>query len=266
MESGLNSDTEQVEVLPEDIVAAPVFVDTTGKRHRRFRTVGFLAGGVGIAYAAMLGLSFAGGPIAPNALLPIPGVPTAAPLAVADKEPKGDDMSAVSSDEEISRGDDGNRGRRDDRIDSTSTTTPRVTPSGTAKVPVNPTPTKPGPTPTKPSPTPTKPSPTPTKPSPTPTKPSPTPTKPADPPPTTKPADPPPTTKPADPPPTTKPADPPTSKPADPAPGTGAGGGGGSTAPKPPADPPADPPASNDPAPVTKAPTASANPSSTTES
>lgn len=248
MESGLNSDTVQVEVLPEEIVAAPVFVDSTGKRRRRLRTVGFLAGGIGAAYAAMLGLSFAGGPVAPNALLPIPGVPTVAPLAVAEDKPESS-LSAVSSDQKITRGDSGNRA---DRIGATSTTTPKVKQSGTVKPPAS---TKPSPTPTKPSATPSKsPSPVVTTPPPVVTTPPPVVTTPPPVVTTPPPADP---TVSNPPPAATSPA----------SGGTGAGGGG--SEPKPPADPPANPPADppasgNPPAPTTAAPTAT--PESTTES
>ncbi|SHN26353.1 hypothetical protein [Cryptosporangium aurantiacum] len=236
MESGLNSDTVQVEVLPEDIVVAPVFVDSTGKRKRRFRTLGFVAGGLGVAYAAMLGLSFAGGPIAPNALLPVPGMPTAAPLA--NPEPESS-MSAVS-DEQIARGDSNERGFR---IGSTATPKPGST-SGTPK-PGAPTP-KPSATTAKP---PVVPAPTKTTVVPTPSKTTPAPTTPA---PTTPAA-----TTPA---PTTPAATTPAATTAAPTTGTGGGTGGGGSQTSAPADPPATTSAPTTAAPIT------ATPESSTES
>ena len=216
MESGLNSETVEVEVLSEETFDAPVFADPTGKRKRRFRTVGFLAGGLGVAYAAMLGLSFAGGPIAPNALLPIPGVPTAAPLDLGSDEPDESALSPIS---------DGQVDRDGDRIDRTPRPGESVSRNPSA------TPTKPGPSKTTGKPVLVVP---------TPVKPTPTTKAPEPPPPTTKaPEPPPPTTKAPEPEPTTKAPDP---TPEDPTPptnnptttGSGTGGGG--------APPPADPP------------------------
>ncbi|GAA3393668.1 hypothetical protein GCM10020369_60130 [Cryptosporangium minutisporangium] len=246
MESGLNSDTQQVEVLPEEIVAVPVFVDSTGKRKRRFRTLGFVAGGVGVAYAAMLGLSFAGGPIAPNSLLPVPGMPTAAPLANTEPESS---MSAVS-DEEIAREDGGDGGDGEDRIASTSTPRPGAT--------VTPKPGQPTPKPSATKPT-TKPpavKPTTKPPAATPTTKPPVNPPPSNPPPSNPPpSNPPPSNPPpADPPPSNPPpSNPP---PANPPPADPPAGGGGGSQTSAPADPPA----------TTSAPIKTATPESSTES
>jgi hypothetical protein len=55
--------------------AAPVFVDITGRRRRWIRRGAI--GGVTLvtAYGIVVALSFLGGPVPPNSLLPIPGIP-----------------------------------------------------------------------------------------------------------------------------------------------------------------------------------------------
>ncbi|MFI5954895.1 hypothetical protein [Cryptosporangium sp. NPDC051539] len=152
MESGLNSDTQQVEVLPEDIVSVPVFVDSTGKRGRRFRTLGFIGGGIAVAYSAMLGLSFVGGPLTPNSLLPLPGVPSTAPL---ERAAEPNTSVSPASDGQLTRGDDGKL-----KIGSTSTPAPGTSvsvkpgtpsPSASGKTPPAP-PVTGGPTTTPPAP------------------------------------------------------------------------------------------------------------------
>lgn len=55
--------------------AAPVFVDTTGKRRRWIRRGSILLIVSLTAYGVVVALSFLGGPVPPNALLPLPGVP-----------------------------------------------------------------------------------------------------------------------------------------------------------------------------------------------
>jgi hypothetical protein len=59
--------------------AVPVFVDATGHRRRLIRraAIGLLA--VICAYGVAVVLSFLGGPVPPNALIPLPGVPHSAP-------------------------------------------------------------------------------------------------------------------------------------------------------------------------------------------
>lgn len=55
--------------------ASPVFVDTSGKRRKGWRRVTIAVVGILCGYTVLLGVSFAGGPIPPAALLPVPGVP-----------------------------------------------------------------------------------------------------------------------------------------------------------------------------------------------
>jgi hypothetical protein len=56
-------------------VPAEVFVDDSGRRRRILVRVGYLLGAGCLLYVALLGVSFAGGPIGPHALLPLPGLP-----------------------------------------------------------------------------------------------------------------------------------------------------------------------------------------------
>jgi hypothetical protein len=190
VESGLNSDTVNVEILPDDI--SPVFVDSTGKRRRRFRMIGFIAGGVGVVYGVMLGLSFVGGPISPHALLPVPGVPTAA-VIVTGPQPAGS-MKPVS-DGKVTR-----TSGAQPRTSAASTPKPGTSTTGKAVLVVGSgTPT---PTPTAPSPD-ADPTPSPSQ---TTASPTPTPTK-------TTPAVDPTTTSPAADPPSSPPASPPASAP-----------------------------------------------------
>jgi len=64
-------------VLRPPTHAKPVFVDTTGKRRRWIRRGSVAVGTVLTAYGVVVALSFLGGPVPPNALLPLPGVPGA---------------------------------------------------------------------------------------------------------------------------------------------------------------------------------------------
>jgi hypothetical protein len=57
--------------------AAPVFVDASGKRRRWVRRGSIATVSVLTAYGIVVALSFLGGPVPPNALLPLPGVPGA---------------------------------------------------------------------------------------------------------------------------------------------------------------------------------------------
>ncbi len=55
----------------------PIFVDATGRRARVVRRVGYLLTGLCATYTIVLGLSLAGvTSIAPNTLVPLPGVPS----------------------------------------------------------------------------------------------------------------------------------------------------------------------------------------------
>ncbi|MBW8486600.1 hypothetical protein [Actinomadura parmotrematis] len=80
--------THSPEVLDSSTAdPAPVFVDATGRRRRRLRLAGAVLGLACCGYAAMLGVSLAGGPVSPRVLLPLPGVPEKA--AVGEAGPKG---------------------------------------------------------------------------------------------------------------------------------------------------------------------------------
>jgi hypothetical protein len=72
----LNS--EDTQIIPSGVLSQPVFVDTTGRRRRRIRGLVFVAGAAAVMYAALVGVSLAGGPIGPENLLPFtdaqPGV------------------------------------------------------------------------------------------------------------------------------------------------------------------------------------------------
>lgn len=56
--------------------AGPVFVDASGRRRKVARRAGLVALAAVAGYAGLLAMSFAGGPIPPNALLPVPGMPS----------------------------------------------------------------------------------------------------------------------------------------------------------------------------------------------
>lgn len=61
-------------------VSGPVFVDSSGRRARRVRRIGWIVGGVCAVYTVGLVLSLTGAtPIAPRTLLPLPGMPSTAP-------------------------------------------------------------------------------------------------------------------------------------------------------------------------------------------
>lgn len=60
---------------PGPAPSAPVFVDSSGRRRKTWRRLTIAVVAVLCGYACMLGIGFAGGPIPPAALLPIPGIP-----------------------------------------------------------------------------------------------------------------------------------------------------------------------------------------------
>lgn len=55
---------------------APIFVDASGRRRKVARRASLAAVAVLAAYAGLLAVSFAGGPIPPKVLLPVPGIPS----------------------------------------------------------------------------------------------------------------------------------------------------------------------------------------------
>ncbi|MEY9910771.1 hypothetical protein ABIA35_007021 [Catenulispora sp. MAP12-49] len=54
----------------------PIFVDASGRRRKLARRASLAAVVVLAGYGGLLAVSFAGGPIPPNALLPVPGIPS----------------------------------------------------------------------------------------------------------------------------------------------------------------------------------------------
>ena len=79
---------------------APVFVDSTGRRRRLIRrtTFGFLVGAC--AYGALIIVSLLGGPVPPNALLPLPGGqhgPISAGQATSTPHPAGTAAARASA-------------------------------------------------------------------------------------------------------------------------------------------------------------------------
>ncbi|TDB96657.1 hypothetical protein E1091_09075, partial [Micromonospora fluostatini] len=48
----------------------PVFVDPSGRRRRWLRRTAYFLGLAGVAYTAMVGVSFAGGPVRPETIIP----------------------------------------------------------------------------------------------------------------------------------------------------------------------------------------------------
>ncbi|MFF4908129.1 hypothetical protein ACFY2T_25070 [Streptomyces sp. NPDC001260] len=90
---GTRSGTETLPLIPpaparpitDGGEADPVFVDSSGRRARRIRRVGYTAAGLCAAYTAVLALSFMGAtPFAPRTVLPVPGVPSEEPGRVRE--------------------------------------------------------------------------------------------------------------------------------------------------------------------------------------
>jgi hypothetical protein len=69
--------------------AAPIFVDATGRRGRRVRWLAYGLGAVALTYTALVGVSLAGGPVSPEALLPFPDL--VKPAAKETPAKKADD-------------------------------------------------------------------------------------------------------------------------------------------------------------------------------
>jgi hypothetical protein len=66
-------DAAETEVIavPE---AAPVFVDSTGRRSRLLRRIALAFGVLLVAYGGLISISLAGGPVSSSAVLPLPGL------------------------------------------------------------------------------------------------------------------------------------------------------------------------------------------------
>ena len=78
--------------LPDEAEFAapvPVFVDATGRRGRLIRRGTIAMLGIIGAYGLAVVLSFLGGPVPPNALLPFPDLQSAAPSNPASANPNG---------------------------------------------------------------------------------------------------------------------------------------------------------------------------------
>ncbi|NUR26630.1 MAG: hypothetical protein HOV83_12435 [Catenulispora sp.] len=76
---------------------SPVFVDGTGRRRKSWRRLTLVVVAALCGYAVLLGIGFAGGPIPPAALLPIPGVPGNAPDTTGPPAPGADSTTGAPS-------------------------------------------------------------------------------------------------------------------------------------------------------------------------
>lgn len=87
----------------------PVFVDPSGRRRRRVRRLAYGVGLVGLAYTVMVGVSFAGGPVSPETVVPFVestrqvwqpppplGTPTPTPTVSASNGPVGGGLGRPS--------------------------------------------------------------------------------------------------------------------------------------------------------------------------
>jgi hypothetical protein len=121
-------------------VPAEVFVDDSGRRRRILVRVGYLLGAGCLLYVALLGVSFAGGPIGPHALLPLPGLPEKVddPLGISGLTGVGA-PAGHGADEQP----DGTRGTRTATPRATATRKPTAAPRAATESLVKLTPTKP---------------------------------------------------------------------------------------------------------------------------
>lgn len=87
-----------------DPVAGPIFVDSSGRRRKLARRLSLVAVAVLAGYAGLLAVSFAGGPIPPNALLPVPGIPSGRQQAPSSSAPAGAVPSGKSSADHVAVG------------------------------------------------------------------------------------------------------------------------------------------------------------------
>jgi hypothetical protein len=85
-------------------VAGPVFVDSSGRRRKLARRASLIAVAVLAGYVGLLAVSFAGGPIPPNALLPVPGIPAGRQQAPSSSAPAGAAPSGKSSADHVAVG------------------------------------------------------------------------------------------------------------------------------------------------------------------
>ncbi|MDT5030261.1 MAG: hypothetical protein QOC94_432, partial [Actinoplanes sp.] len=80
--SSVDLDNPQTQAMTRPAAAAPVFVDSTGRRRRRLRRASYVFGGLCLAYAILVSVSLAGGPVSPGSVLPL--------RILADGDPPGE--------------------------------------------------------------------------------------------------------------------------------------------------------------------------------
>ncbi|MEV4760183.1 hypothetical protein AB0J86_34485 [Micromonospora sp. NPDC049559] len=78
-------DDARTTILPAMPEPPPVFVDGSGRRRRRVRRLAYGVGIVGLGYSVLVGVSLAGGPVAPRTVLPFSD--GSAPTAVPSPDP-----------------------------------------------------------------------------------------------------------------------------------------------------------------------------------
>lgn len=139
--------------LSEAEPAGPIFVDASGRRRKLARRASVAAVAVVAGYAGLLAVSFAGGPIPPNTLLPVPGIPSAkapAPASTSVAGPGGPTSSNAGSAEHpaaAGRSTGGTSQQRPETHSGSTTTkpgtvapsTPQPTSASTAPAPTAPT-------------------------------------------------------------------------------------------------------------------------------
>ncbi|MFI5840769.1 hypothetical protein ACIA8K_13780 [Catenuloplanes sp. NPDC051500] len=77
--------------------AGPVFVDATGRRRKRVRRLAYAVGALCMVYTGMVGVSLAGGPVSPHALLPFPEVLENALPGLLPPEPSPTEATPIRS-------------------------------------------------------------------------------------------------------------------------------------------------------------------------
>jgi hypothetical protein len=90
-------DEPEPEPAPKPEPTGPIFVDASGRRRKLARRASLAAVAVLAGYVGMLAVSFAGGPIPPNALLPVPGIPSGKPQLPASSAPAGTASASASA-------------------------------------------------------------------------------------------------------------------------------------------------------------------------
>ncbi|XTZ14865.1 hypothetical protein ACQSSU_25910 [Micromonospora echinospora] len=125
--------TEIIPVAPE---SSPIFVDPSGRRRRWLRRAAYALGLAGVAYTALVGVSFAGGPVRPETIIPFVEPTTRQWQPPPAVEPAAEPTPAVGSSA------------------TTATRTPPRRPAATPSSSPSATPSTASPTPATPSPSP----------------------------------------------------------------------------------------------------------------